>query len=259
MKSALNGGLNVSILDGWWDEWYDGRDGWAIPTADGVTDPDRRDELEAAALYDMLGKSVAPLFYQAGRDGLPDRWLDMVCHALRTLGPKTLATRMVREYVTELYTPAARASRKLAGAAAAFDEARELAAWKERVIGAWPSVKVEHVEADDGDLSPGGRLTVRASIALGTLRPEDVSVEVVYGRASDSDEIADPSYSQLRLDGHVTDGVARYTGDAELGQPGPFGYTVRVLPSNPLLSGPAELGLVTVPGAPTGLVNGDLR
>jgi starch phosphorylase len=273
MKAALNGALNLSVLDGWWDEWYDGRNGWAIPSADSVADPARRDELEAAALYDLLAKSVAPLFYQAGRDGLPERWLEMVSHTLRTLGPKALASRMVRQYVTELYAPAADASRVLAGpvlagsgagnpggAGAAFEGARELAAWKQRVIGAWHGVRVEHVEADDGDLSPGGRLTVRASIALGTLRPEDVSVEVVYGRAGDSDEIIDPECAPLRLDGDVAgDGVARYAGEAELGQPGPFGYTVRVLPSHRLLSGPAELGLVTVPGSPAGMVNGDLR
>jgi starch phosphorylase len=119
---------------------------------------------------------------------------------------------------------------------------------------------VEHVESDDGELSPGGRLTVRASVALGALAPDDVTVEVVYGRAGDSDEIVDPDLSPLQLDGDLAaDGVARYSGAAELGQPGPFGYTVRVLPRHRLLADPAELGLVAVPSAPTGMVNGDLR
>ena len=271
MKAALNGALNLSVLDGWWDEWYDGHNGWAIPSADSVSDQSRRDELEASALYDLLGKSVAPLYYQRGRDGLPEQWLESVSHTVRTLGPKALASRMVRQYVTELYAPAARASRVLAGPAesgsaaggtgsAAFDEARDLAAWKRKVTSGWPEVRIEHVEADDGDLSPGGRLTVRASIALGTLSPADICVEVVYGRAGDADEILDPIRSPLQPDGVVgSDGVARYAGAAELGQPGPFGYTVRVLPSHRLLVGPAELGLVTVPGAPAGMVNGDLR
>jgi glycogen phosphorylase len=270
MKAALNGGLNLSILDGWWDEWFDGRNGWAIPSADSVTDPDRRDELEAAALYDLIGKSVAPLFYDvSGPGGLPVRWLDMVSHTLRVLGPRALATRMVREYVTELYAPAARASRGLVTAtaaagsaeAAAFGAARELAAWKQRVSAAWPGVRVELVDAgDDGELIPGGQLAVMASVALGELSPDDVRVEVVYGRAGEADEIIDPDSSPLRLDGELTtDGVARYVGSAQLGQPGPFGYTVRVLPAHRLLSGPAELGLVTLPGPPVGMVNGDLR
>ena len=263
MKAALNGALNLSVLDGWWDEWFDGRNGWAIPSADGVADPARRDELEAAALYDLIGKSVAPVFYDTSSDGLPERWLQMVSHTLRTLGPRTLASRMVGQYVTQMYAPAARSSRALAAAGPAgepFGGARELAGWKQRVSKAWPDVRVEHVEADDGDLSPGGTLTVRASIALGALSPDDVAVEVVYGRAAESDEITDPSRSPLVPDGAVgPDGVARFTGLAELGQPGPFGYTVRVMPSHRLLSGPAELGLVTVPEAPAGMVNGDLR
>jgi glycogen phosphorylase len=265
MKAALNGGLNLSVLDGWWDEWFDGHNGWAIPSADGVPDPGRRDELEAAALYDLVSKSVAPLFYDTSQDSLPTRWLEMVSHTLRGLGPRALATRMVRQYVTELYAPAARSSRVLAAAPVGaagppFDGARELAAWKQRVRASWPGVRVEHVEADDGDLSPGGRLIVRASVALGALTPDDVLVEVVYGRAGDSDEIIDPARSPLQLDGDVAaDGEARYTGAAELGQPGPFGYTVRVLPRHRLLADPAELGLVTMPSAPAGMVNGDLR
>jgi len=260
MKAALNGGLNLSVLDGWWDEWFDGADGWAIPSADGVTDPARRDELEAAALYDLVSQSVAPLFYDQGGDGIPRRWLEMVAHTLRTLGPLAQATRMVRQYVTDLYVPAARSSAALAGDAEDFGGARALAEWKRRVTAAWPGVRVEHVEADDGELTPGGRLTIRASVALGDLSPDDLTVEVVYGRAGDSDEILDPVRRPLVLDGEPGhDGVARYVGQAELGEPGPFGYTVRVLPSHPLVSSPAELGLVTVPAATAGMVNGDLR
>jgi glycogen phosphorylase len=265
MKAALNGGLNLSVLDGWWDEWFDGANGWAIPSADGVTDPARRDELEAAALYDLLEQSVAPLFYDRPAEGVPHRWLEMVAHTLRTLGPKAQATRMVREYVTKLYVPAARSSAALAApgdgtGAGAGEAARELAAWKQRVVAAWPDVRVEHVEADDAELVPGGRLAIRASVALGGLSPDDVTVEVIYGPAGDSDEIISPVRRPLALDGRsAPDGVARYVGEAELGEPGPFGYTVRALPCHPLLSNPAELGLVSVPAATAGMVNGDLR
>jgi glycogen phosphorylase len=260
MKAALNGALNLSILDGWWDEWFDGHNGWAIPSADGVADPERRDELEASALYDLLGQSVAPLFYDRGPDGLPRRWLEMVAHTLRTLGPRAQATRMVREYVTRLYLPAARSSQELAAGQTAFAGARELAAWKSRVTKAWPGVAIEHVEADDGEQSPGAKLVVRASVALGALTPEDVTVQVVYGPANDEDEISDPAFTDLKLEAESAAGsAARYAGEAELGRPGPFGYTVRVLPRHPLLAGPAEMGLIALPTAPAGMTNGDLR
>lgn len=265
MKAAMNGALNLSILDGWWDEWFDGENGWAIPSADSVLDPKRRDGAEASALYDLLSLSVAPMFYDRGPDGLPRRWLEMVTHTLRTLGPKAQATRMVREYATGLYLPAALASRQLAGAAAeagdtAFGAAAELAAWKRRVRAAWPGVQVELVETDDGEQSPGVKLHVRTSITLGELSPRDVAVEVVYGPVGQDDEIADPARAELRLETPPgPDSVAWYVGEAVLGQPGPFGYTVRVLPRHPLLGTPAELGLVTVPVATAGMVSGDLR
>jgi starch phosphorylase len=262
MKAALNGALNLSVLDGWWDEWYDGANGWAIPSADGVADPQRRDELEASALYDLLSQSVAPLFYDRATDGLPHRWLEMVADTLRTLGPRAQATRMVREYVTELYLPAARASRALGdgGSTVSYSGARDLAAWKQRVTKAWPAVRIDHVEADDGQQSPGTTLTVRASVALGELSPDDVTVEVIYGRAGDQDEIIDPMRGTLMLESLPgSDTVARYCGEAVLGRPGPFGYTVRVLPRHRLLTGPAEMGLVTVPVGPGAMTNGDLR
>jgi glycogen phosphorylase len=258
MKAALNGALNLSILDGWWDEWFDGHNGWAIPSADGVADPERRDELEAAALYDLLGQSVAPLFYDRDADGLPRRWLEMVAHTLRTLGPRAQATRMVREYVTSMYLPAARSSRALAGTGHAG--ARELAAWKARVTAAWPGVAIEHIEADDGEPSPGAKLVARAGVTLGELSPDDVTVQLVYGTAGDDDEIIAPEFAELELEGDPAGGTAaRYAGEVELGRPGPFGYTVRVLPRHPLLAAPAEMGLITLPTAPPGMTNGDLR
>jgi len=259
MKAALNGGLNVSVRDGWWDEWYDGGNGWEIPSADGVADPARRDALEATALYELLGKSVAPLFYDLDPDGVPQGWVERIRHTFRSLGPKVQAERMVREYVTALYLPAAAASRKLAGADG-FGPARELAAWKQRVVRAWPQVRVEHVEAEAAGQAPGSVLTVRVLAALGELTSDDIAVEVAYGRPDDADEIITPGYATLTPDpAGAAGGVVRYSGQVPLDQPGPFGYTVRVLPDHPLLDSRAELGLVTYPQAPAGMTNGDLR
>jgi starch phosphorylase len=258
MKVALNGGLNMSVRDGWWDEWYDGGNGWEIPSADGVADPSRRDELEASALYELIGKSVAPLFYDRGADGVPAGWIEMVRHNFRSLGPLVQADRMVSDYVRNLYAPAAQASRALT--AGSLSAARDLAAWKRKVRDAWPAVHVEHVEAEGAELALGSSLTVRVTAALGGLHPNDVCVEVAYGRADDDDEIAEPAYATLNADdGDAGSGVVHFSGSVELGRPGPFGYTVRVLPRHPLLASRAEMGLVTYPDAPAGMTNGDLR
>jgi starch phosphorylase len=257
MKVALNGGLNLSVRDGWWDEWYDGGNGWEIPTADGVEDPSRRDELEASALYELVAKSVAPLFYDAGADGVPQGWVEMVRHELRSLGPLVQADRMVGDYVRQLYVPAAQASRALASNG--NGTARGLAAWKARVRQAWSGVRIEHVEADGAEPSLGAVLDVRVTTSLGALSADDVCVEVVYGRLGDDDELVDPSYVLLTADDSAQAPHTRFSGAVELGQPGPFGYTVRVLPSHPLLASRADLGLIAYPDAPAGMSTGDLR
>jgi starch phosphorylase len=258
MKAALNGALNLSVLDGWWDEWYDGQNGWAIPSADGLAAPDRRDALEAAALYELIQDHVAVTFYDRDSAGLPRRWLEMVKHTIATLGPKVLATRMLRDYVEGYYLPAAASARAMS--ADGYAGARALAAWKRKVLKAWPEVAVGHIESTGGE-SPhvGARMPVRVVVELGGLDPSDVAVEVVYGRVDESDALIDPSHLELTGGERVDGGGRRYVGEVPLERSGAFGYSVRVLPRHPLLPGRAEMGLVALPPAPAGMTNGDLR
>jgi starch phosphorylase len=259
MKAALNGCLNLSIRDGWWDEMYDGENGWAIPTADGVHDPDRRDDIESAGLYDLIENSAAARFYDRGSDGLPDRWIAMVRHTLRVLGPKVLASRMVRDYVEELYLPAAKAARLLDGPTHAA--AVELAGWKGRVRSAWGGVRVDHVESVGVADSPhvGQRLALRVFVSLGELQPDDVDVQAVHGQVGSDDELVRRQFSDLRPVEAYEGGRWRYEGELPLDRAGAFGYTVRVLPRNEYLASPAEMNLVAVPPTSAGLTEGDLR
>jgi starch phosphorylase len=244
MKSALNGGLNLSILDGWWDEWYDGENGWAIPTADGVEDPDRRDDLEAAALYDLIEGSVAPRFYDVDGDGLPQRWLSMIKHTLATLGPKVLASRQVRDYTIDLYGPAARAGWAMNGPT--WAGARDLAAYKAKVRAGWAGVRVDHVESSGVSDSPqvGNTLHVRAFVSLGDLAPDEVDVQVVHGRASQSDTLRDVEMAPLGFAESYEGGRHCFEGDLVLTRTGAFGYTVRVLPKHAGIANETEMGLV---------------
>ncbi len=261
MKAALNGCLNLSVRDGWWDEWYDGENGWAIPTADGVADEDRRDALEAAGLYDLLEHQVAPRFYDQGRDGLPSRWIEMVRHTLTVLGPKVLAGRMVRDYVEQLYAPAARSHRAVQGPAAA-----ELAGWKRRVRQEWPRVAVDEVEAvaaagavgEDAEL--GATLTLRVQVALGGLDPSDVDVQLLSGPVDAGDRLTAPVAQSLKPVARPdVAGRCTFEGSLTLDRTGAFGYTARVLPAHPLLADPAEPGLVAVPPETEGMTAGVLR
>ncbi|PPK62359.1 alpha-glucan family phosphorylase [Actinokineospora auranticolor] len=242
MKAALNGGLNLSIRDGWWDEFYDGSNGWAIPTADGVTDPVRRDDLEAAALYELLGSQVAPLYYDRDGSGVPARWMAMVRHTLASLGPKVQASRMVGEYVQNAYAPAA-----TAGALAQSDDfrvAKDLAAYRLRLSGSWPHIRVIDCELhlEDGHTPViGDRVPVRARVDLAGLDPADVEVQAVVGRVGDTDELTDVVTGTMH---HNGDGY--YATELTLPHAGSLGVTARVLPKHGLLATPAELGKVVL-------------
>ncbi len=249
MKAAMNGSLNLSILDGWWAEFFDGENGWAIPSADAAGDSAERDELEAAALYDLIEHQVAPRFYDRNEQGVPTRWVESIRHTLSTLSPALSADRMVREYVERLYVPSAKSARSLIA-----DEnagAKQLAAWKAKIVAAWPSVRVGYVESGGVEAVPevGDELHVRAKIQLDGLSLEDVSVELLYGAINANDELESPERLELAPDETAVvesgaAGLVQFGGTVPLYRAGSFGYTVRVIPRHPGLAGEAELGLV---------------
>jgi glycogen phosphorylase len=251
MKSALNGGLNLSIRDGWWDEWYDGENGWEIPTADGLLDEGRRDDIEAAALYDLLERSVAQRFYDRDENGVPTRWVEMVRHTLMELGPKVLASRMVRDYTEKYYAPAAQSLRKTVEPGAdgePFGAARELAAYRQRVQEAWQKLQLTDVDSYGLPDTPllGSELTLTATVHLAGLGVDEVVVQAVLGRVDGSDALVDPVTVPMTHTGTADGGNEVFSTTTPLPVAGPVGYTVRVLPHHPLLAGDNELGLVTL-------------
>lgn len=258
MKAALNGSLNLSVLDGWWDEMYDGENGWAIPTANNDASSEERDDIEASALYELLETQVAPKFYgltvsdgagaagpsQSGPQEVPTHWVSMIKHTMAHLGPAVSADRMLQDYVNVLYRPAAIAGRH--ATADDFAEAKALAAWSSQVREAWPQIQVEHVDSVGVSEDPqiGDNLQVNAYVALHTLRPEDVAVEVAYGRAEDSDELTDITVAELQAVEDLGKGRYLFSGTLVIDRSGSFGYTVRVLPKHEGLASKAELGLI---------------
>jgi len=241
MKSALNGGLNLSIRDGWWDEYYDGSNGWAIPTADGINDPLRRDDLEAAALYELVTQQVAPLFYDRDGDGVPKGWLSMVWHTLATLGPSVQTSRMLREYVEHYYLPAA--ASVAATSADGHRGARELAGYRARLDAAWERVRVSDsaltvVDTDGkGELVVGALVRVTARVELAGLSPDEVDVQAVLGKLGDTDDLHDVVTTSMQ-----PERGGGFVAEMPLPHAGALGYTVRVLPRHDLLASPAELG-----------------
>ena len=250
MKAMANGVLNLSVLDGWWDEAWRGSDskltliGWAIGGRETYDNPAYQDQVEAEALYELLEREVIPTFYDRGADGLPRRWIARMRASLATLCPVFNTHRMVREYTERFYLPAAARYRHLVADGAA--PARALAAWKARVRANWSQVHVEAVDTGSlTEIEVGRAVHVKAQVQLGALTPDDVVVELYQGQVNANDEIVAAQAISMQQVGPARE--SRYLFEADTlpcRTSGLHGYTVRVLPHQPDLDTPFLPGLI---------------
>jgi starch phosphorylase len=244
MKVAVNGGLNMSILDGWWVEGYDGDNGWAVGAGEEYTDLNYQDEVESRALYDLLERDLAPLFYTRGSDDLPRGWIRRMKRSIMTLVPVFNTNRMVEEYLETCYLPSHRRHAELS--AGGLKAASDLAAWRRRVAQGWGQVKVEGVEAPTGAmLQVGGELPVKVHVNLGGLSPEEVEVQLCHGLLDSMGEIANPQAQALKPAGSNGSTSTIFAGNVKCNASGQFGFSVRVLPRHRFLPNLFEPGLVT--------------
>lgn len=246
MKAALNGAANLSIRDGWWDEWYDPAWGWEITSAEGVTDPVARDRLEAEAMYDIIEREIIPKFYNRDAMGIPTAWVQLIRDTIQGLGPRLLASRMVQDYVTRMYTPAVASSHALA----VGTTAQELASWKKRIHQAWPKVGVARLESHfTGTVEVGVPMEFAAWVDMDGLDRTDVQVQLIAGDVDELDQLHDLKIYLLDPDPDTApDGsTVRFVKLVPANYPGSRGYTVRVVPNNRLLASDAEMGLAAVP------------
>lgn len=239
MKAAANGVLNLSTVDGWWDEVFHDNDftinpvGWNIGRGETYDDAAYQDQVEANALYDILEQEVIPLFYERGRDGLPRGWIKSMKASIATLSHFYNTHRMVREYTERLYLPALDRFERLH--ANNLVKARELAGWKNRLAAAWPQIKVRKVAYDGNEALPVGEtLNVQAWVELGTISPEEILVELYLGVVDAKGNFRDPEIIALQAAGPDPLGGHLFTGRTKpFRRTGRHGATVRVRPYHP--------------------------
>ena len=243
MKVVPNGGLNCSVLDGWWDEGYDPSLGWAIGGRIDVGDEGHQDWLDSRAFYHLLETQIAPTFYHRIEGSVPRDWIRMVKRSIMAHAPTFSTARMVAEYTSRYYMPAS--ARYEATAAGSLDRAQAALAWRDRVTAAWSDVRVVEATDDAGRTNPlGGTIRVDAKVALGKLTPEDVRVEALVGKAGANRELLGTRVEALAPVSSEGE-TWRYAGEVACDVPGHQGYTIRVVPSHPDVEVPAELQLVT--------------
>jgi starch phosphorylase len=240
-KASLNGIPNCSILDGWWVEGYNGKNGWAFGEQREYQSAELQAEADALALYAVLEQEIIPLFYDRDAQGIPRDWLRVMKEAIRTVAPEFSMRRMVKEYTERFYVPGATHGQELAQDH--YTLARSLAAWKQKVLRAWPQVGIWASGPTEGQIAIGQSIDVSAYLRLADLKPEDVLVEVVYGHDEDGHLIGS-IYQPMEQDGQESDGAYRYRTRLLPQNGGSFVYGVRVLPAHPALLDRHEMGLV---------------
>ncbi len=245
MKAAANGALNLSILDGWWPEAFDGTNGWAIGRGEEYDDLEYQDNVESNAIYDLLEKEIIPLFFDRGPDGNPHGWISMMKNSMAQICRVFNSHRMIEEYMTDYYTQAAQAHQVLGENR--YARAAGLRDWKQRVRSLWKDVKVLEVSVPQGDrVALGGELTVNATIRLGGLTPEEVVVDLCNGNINpDGTKMTNRNITTMVSSGRVSDDVWMFTGTIECDETGIYGYNIRLLPFHPYMFNLFSMSLVT--------------
>jgi starch phosphorylase len=244
MKVLPNGGLNLSILDGWWSEAYEREVGWAIGKGEDYADHAYQDYVESSALYDLLEKEIVPLFYHSEAEGLPRAWIARMKKSLKLLSPIFSTNRMLWEYCENYYLPSARYYASMCENH--MERARRLVAWKSSITGSWAAVEIVSIEAHDTRTHHVGEgFELSAVIRLGEIKPEDVAVEVYYGPLDAQRQIVEPQNSPMSLEGEKEPGIYRYRGRVPCDRSGMQGYAVRVVPSHPDANSVLYTGLMT--------------
>jgi starch phosphorylase len=243
MKSTANGVLNFSVLDGWWDEGYNGENGWVIGEGEEYEDHEYQDSVESHALYNLLEKSIIPLYYDRNDHGYPAEWTRMMKQSVASICPFFNTNRMLEDYATTYYIPGMARSRRFR--ADRFALARSLRDWKKRMAEGWPSIHVLTVEAEaDRGVRIGESLTVRVKLSLGPFSPADAVVEALHGRLDEKGSLTETHIVPLAFQEKTDDGVALYEGRIPCKSTGERGFQIRVLPRHDDQPHPFYSGLI---------------
>jgi starch phosphorylase len=245
MKVIYNGGLNCSILDGWWAEGYNPDVGWGIGYGEEYPENEweTQNYIESEALYNILEQDIVPLFYNRGRDGLPREWISRVKNSMRTLAPFFNTRRMVEEYAELYYIPSYLNTLKMTKSK--LKDGLAYAAWRENLTKAWQGVQIRDVIIPEQQIKVGTEVEVTALVDLGQLTPDDVRVQLYFGGLTTRGDFQAGEAIDMESAGKESTGGYRFKGNITYQTSGERGLSVRVLPNHPYLRTSFLPGFIT--------------
>lgn len=242
MKAGMNGAINLSVLDGWWGEGYDGSNGWAIKPAPTSMESYRRDKEESQTLYEILQDRVIPTYYERGKMGYSPEWVKMSKRSMASILPRFNSGRMVGEYVSKFYVPASQQGRLYENGN--YAGAKRLSAWKRKIHAAWDGVALRRMDTPLKHIHFGDTVKLEVALKMNGLAPEDVVVELLIRRTTKQD-VLDYLHFGFTFLGMSPDGEEHlFALDLSPDLCGRLDYKIRIYPFHELLTHPLEMGLM---------------
>src|SRR5450759_2253900 len=243
MKAGINGTINLSVLDGWWGESYDGENGWAIkPVSESLSEEVRTRE-ETRTLYELLQDQVVPLYYDHGKMGFSPNWVKMAKRSMATIMPRFNSKRMVGEYLAKCYLPASQQHRLYKQSQ--FENSHIIAEWKARVRLAWSGVSLHRLDVEQKEINYGESLRFEVGINLNGLNPNDVVVELLMGLFTKREKLQSSRRYRFEAIGTMTEaGENIFALEIQPEQCGKLEYRVRTYPYHEMLTHPFEMGMM---------------
>ena len=240
-KASVNGVLNFSILDGWWAEGYDGSNGWSIGTNAEYTNEEEQDKTDSNSIYHTLENKIIPVYYNKDRNGISKDWIRLMKNSIKSTAGKYSTSRMVVDYVNELYMPLANLSKKYYSD---LSNVISFTNWKKNVRSNWNTIKIEQKEnIDNVRMVAGSKVKVRCLVSMQNINKEDANVQVYFGQFLKNGNVKNVYTREMKC--KAEDGeILEYEGEIDLSTGGNFGYTFRVMPKHEMLLDSENMNLI---------------
>ena len=242
-KASVNGVINFSVLDGWWAEGYDSKNGWTIGTNDEYESYEIQDDADSTSIYNVLEKKIIPTYYDKDKNGISSKWLRIMKNSIISTGGRYSTSRMVSDYTDKLYMPLINLTDKYYKD---LSNVADLNEWKSKMLINWDKIKIEQINnLDNISIDAGNKIEVNCKVTLPDISAENITVEVYAGRITENGRIEDIVVIPMDL-AEANDETREYLYKAklELSTGGSYGYTFRVMPRHNMILDPENLNLI---------------